>query len=250
MKIKTGRYKVLLIILAIFIVLVISYYLLNPKKAINLILPGLNEISYIHIDLKKDSALVKLVVIVQNKMPYKMKIDTIHFEINLNSLRMVEETIPLQIDQSWFDTDTIELPLNISLKETKKITDILKGQDSTDMDINLYIIYKTLIGGQKIQINRKIRIESPIPPQITIKKIEQKNYDMKNKTSDAVLKIEIVNNGRNIDLQLNSINYKLQIKNNLFSKGIFAGPIHIRPASSLTVDIPITIEYNNPLRPG
>ncbi len=116
------------------------------------------------------------------------------------------------------------------------------------MDINLYIIYKTLIGGQKIQINRKIRIESPIPPQITIKKIEQKNYDMKNKTSDAVLKIEIVNNGRNIDLQLNSINYKLQIKNNLFSKGIFAGPIHIRPASSLTVDIPITIEYNNPLK--
>ncbi len=97
MKIKTGRYKVLLIILAIFIVLVISYYLLNPKKAINLILPGLNEISYIHIDLKKDSALVKLVVIVQNKMPYKMKIDTIHFEINLNSLRMVEETIPLRL---------------------------------------------------------------------------------------------------------------------------------------------------------
>jgi LEA14-like dessication related protein len=248
MKIKIGRGKILLIILAIVIVSVIFYYLFNPEKALKLILPGLNEISYIHIDLKKDSALVKLFVFVQNKMPYKMVIDTIHFEIKLNGLKMVEETVQVHIDQSWFDTDTIELPVRISLKETRKIIGDLHGQDSTDMNASFYVVYKTFIGNQKIHINKKIRIASPIPPRISILKLEHKKYNMKDKTSEAVLKIEIINDGKNIDLQLDSVCYNLQIKNTLFSKGIFAGPIDIKPVSSLTVDIPIIIEYSNPFK--
>ena len=83
MKIKYKTGKILLIILVIGVISTICYYIFNPKKAINLVFPGLNEISYVHIDLKKDSTLVRLFVLVQNKMPYKMVIDTIHFEVQL-----------------------------------------------------------------------------------------------------------------------------------------------------------------------
>lgn len=224
----------------------ISYYILNPRKAINLIFPGIKEISYIHIDLKKDSALVKLYVFVQNKMPYKMVIDTLHFEIKLDGFKMVEETVPVQIDQKSFETDTIELPVNISLKEIKKTIGDLKGQDSTDMDVNFWIAYKTIIGNKKIHIDRKIRIPSPISPQITILKLEHKKYDLNEKTSEAVLNIEIINNGKNINLQMNEISYNLQILNTLYSKGIVARPIDIKPGSSQIVDIPIIMEYIRP----
>ena len=248
MSIKIGKAKAVIIILAICIVSFVLYYLFKTEKAINLILPGLNEISYIHIDLKKDSALVKLFVFVQNKMPYKMVIDTIQFELNLNGAEIVDETVYVKIDQSWLETDTIELPVNISLKKTKKIIGDLQGQDSTDMDIGFYIVYKTWIGSQKIHIRRNIRIASPVPPQIKILKLEHKKYNIKDKTSDAVLIIEIINNGKNIDLQLNSVIYNLQIENSLFSKGSFPGPIDIKPVTFQTVEIPIVIEYSHPLK--
>jgi len=245
---KFNKVKILLVILVIVIISIICYYVFNPRKAINLIFPGINEISFIHIDLKKDSALLKLYVFIQNKMPYKMVIDTLNFEIKLNGFKMVEESVPVQIDQKWFETDTIELPVNLSLKGIKKIIGDLQGQDSTDMEINFAIVYNTLIGREKVSINRKVRIESAIPPQITILKLEHKKYNLKEKTSEAVLKIKIVNNGKNIDLQLNEISYNLQIINTFLSKGIIVMPINIKPESIQVVDIPIIIEFNKPFK--
>jgi LEA14-like dessication related protein len=248
MKRKVRRRIVLTGILVIGFLAVIFYYLFNPGKALNLILPGLNEINYAHIDLKKDSALVKLFVFIQNKMPYKMAIDTFYFEIKLNGIKIIEETVPTDINLSWRDTDTIKLPANISLKQTSKIISDLNSQDSTELEASIYVVYKTIIGRQKININRKTRIATPIPPQITILKLEHKKYNMKDKSTDAVLKIEIINKGKNLDLRLNSVSYNLQIKNTLFSKGTLAGPIDIKPGSSQTVNIPIVIEYSNPIK--
>lgn len=248
MKLKFSKVKILLVIVVIVIVSIICYYIFNPGKAINLIFPGINEISFVHIDLKKDSALLKLYVFIQNKMPYKMVIDTLNFEIKLNGFKMVEETLPVQIDQKWFETDTIELPVHIPLKEIKKTIGDLQGQDSTDMEINFDIVYNTLIGREKININRKIRIATPIPPKITILKLEHKKYNLNDKTIEAVLKIEIINNGKNIDMQLDEISYNLQILNTLISKGIVNRPIDIKPRSSQIIDIPIIIEYSSPFR--
>ncbi len=248
MKLKFKTVKILLVVLVIVIISIICYYIFNPRKAINLIFPGINEISFVHIDLKKDSALLKLYVFIQNKMPYKMVIDTLNFEIKLNGFKMVEETVPVQIDQKWFETDTIELPVNISLKEIKKTIGNLQGQDSTDLEISFDIVYNTLIGSEKININRKIRIASPIPPKITILKLEHKKYNLKDKTIDAVLKIEIINNGKNIDLHLNEISYNLQIINTLLSKGNVTQSIDIKPGSSQIIDIPIIIEYSSPFK--
>ncbi len=181
MKIKFNKGKIVLIILGIVIVSIISYYFYYPKNAINLIFPGINEISFIHIDLKKDSALLKLYVFVQNKMPYKMVIDTLNFEVKLNDFKMVEEIVPVNIDQKWLETDTIELPVNLSLKKIKKTIGDLQGQDSTDMEINFNIVYNTLIGRKKIDINRKFRIASPVPPKISILKLEHKKYNLMEK---------------------------------------------------------------------
>jgi LEA14-like dessication related protein len=240
--------KVLIFVLSIGIILTVLYFVFNPKKAINLVFPGLNEVSYVHIDLKEDSSLVKLFVLVQNKMPYKMVIDTIHFKVQLNGSKIVEETIPVRIDQSRFDSDTIELPVNFSLKGFSKILDDLQGQDSTDMDVNFWIIYKTILGNQKVNIDRKIRIATPVPPQITILKLAHQKYSMEDKTSEAVLNIKIINNGKNIDLQLSEISYNLQIINTLHSKGIVTRPIDIQPGTSQLVDIPIIIEYIKPFK--
>ena len=79
-------------------------------------------------------------------------------------------------------------------------------------------------------------------------KLEHKKYNLADKTSEANLKIEIINKGKGMDLQLNAISYNLQIINTLSSKGVFARTIDIKPTSSLIVDIPLIIEYNRPFK--
>lgn len=246
---KKGRIaKVIILLLSVGIILTVMYYVFNPKKALNLVFPGINEISYVHIDLKNDSSLVSLYVLVQNKMPYKLVIDTIHFEVELNGFKIAEETIALQIDQSRYDSDTIELPVSLSLQGISKIIDELQGQDSTNMDVNFWISYKTIIGNPKIHLHKKIRVLTPVPIHISILKLEQKKYKLAEKTSEANLKVEIINNGNAMDLQLNAISYNLQIRNTLSSKGDLVGSIDIKPTSSLIVDIPLIIEYDSPLK--
>ena len=245
---KSKKSKVLILTLAIVVASIIGYYFLNPKKTINLIFPTINELSFVHVDLRRDSALLNLHVFLQNRMPYKMVIDTIDFEIKLNGFTMVEETLPVMIDQKWFETDTIELPVNISLKETKRIIGDLQGQDSTDMDLNFNIVYNTLIGRKKVNFNNKIRIATPVPPQIKILKLEHKTYNIKDNTSEALFRIEIINNGRNIDLKLNEISYNFQILNTLISKGKVNHPVDIKPGSSQIVEFPVILEYSRPLK--
>lgn len=73
--------RVILILLIGVIIGGVLYYVLNPKKALKFVLPAVSEINYIHVDLSRDSIVTELYVTVQNKMPYKITIDTVHFEI-------------------------------------------------------------------------------------------------------------------------------------------------------------------------
>lgn len=240
--------KFLFLFLILVVIAVVSYYVLNPKKALTLILPSLNEIKNININLKSDSALVKLFVVVQNKMPYKIMMDTLHFEIELDGHKLAKETIPVNIGQSKFGKDTIALPIHLSTKEIKKVIGNLRGQDSTYLTANFYIVYNTFLGTQTLRYNQKIKIATPIPPQIKILKVKQHSYNFRNKTSEATIKLEIINNGKYIDLQLNDIQYNLQIKDKFLSKGVYAHSINVKHSSSLLVDIPVVIKYHKPLK--
>jgi len=244
---KNVRIRKILFILILFIVIaMVLCFVFNPEKAINLILPKINKISYVYIDLKKDTSLVKLTAYIQNKMPYRMVIDTIHFEIKLNGLNIIEESIPVLINQSRFSTDSIELPIHCSINNIKKIIAGLHGQDSTYLDASFYIVYNTFIGKKKLRFNKRIEIATPVPLQLKILEVEFKNYKFINKTSEALIRVEIINKGKYIDLQLNNIEYNFQIKNTFFSEGIYKGTIQVKPTSCVIVEIPIVIEFINP----
>ena len=245
---KYRALKLIFLFLLLGVIGIVAYYVMNPKKTLVLILPSLNEIKNVQINLKSDSALVKLFVVVQNKMPYKIMMDTLHFEIELEGHKLAEETIPLNIGQSKFGKDTIALPIHLSTKEIKKVIGNLQGQDSTYLTANFYVVYNTFWGIQHLRYNQKIKIATPIPPQIKILKVKQHSYNFRNKTSEATIKLEIINKGKYIDLQLNDIHYNLQIKDKFLSKGVYNQAINVKHSSSLLVDIPVVIKYNKPLK--
>ncbi len=227
---------------------VILYYIYNPKKALLLVLPDLNEINFVHFDLRKDSVIIKLHVIIQNKMPYKMVIDTIHFDVKMENKMLTKATLPLHVNLLSNEIDTIELPIKVSLVEVQKITSDLKGQDSTYLDAGFYVVYNTLFGVQKLDYSKRIKISFPVFPIIKVVKVDRGKYNNKTKSSDAIIKIEIINKGTLLDLELHNIIYNLTIKNTLSTQGVYEKTVIVNPSSSVFIDVPVNIKYVNPLK--
>lgn len=247
-KLSKGVKIFLGIILLIVIASGVLIYIYNPKKAIDLILPDLSSINYIYANVKNDTVRTKIDIIVQNKSPYKLTIDSVYFEINLNEEQLIEERIAVNLKQERYQVDTVRLPVDFPKKKFKGILANLKGVDSTHLNANCYIIYNTIFGRVKLKYDKLVKIPVPIPPQIKVIKVERKKYSITEKTLFTNVQFEIINMGRNIDLQLTHIHYKLKVENSLSSEGTIDKKVNIRPQSTVTVEIPIEIKVERPLK--
>ena len=247
-KITARVLKRFLFLLLIAIVCLVIFYLFNPKKALKLVFPDLNKISYVNAVIKNDSAFTKIDLVLENKNPYKLDIDSLYFEIKLNDTSIAEQIVALNIRQARFEEDTVKLPLNLSIKKIKSIISNLQGQDSTTIEAKGFITYQTIFGKTKIAFDKRAAIQVPIPPKIKVLKVERKSFNYSEKILRANASVEIINEGKNLDLILNDIHYDLTVKNTLRSHGILSKPIIIKPRSSSIINIPMEIEVYHPLK--
>ena len=86
----------------------------------------------------------KVSIVLENKNPYKLVIDTLAFDIKLNDTSIAYQKAPLNLNQSHFGVDTVKLPLNMSIKKIKRTIKNLQDQDSTDFEITGGRILETL----------------------------------------------------------------------------------------------------------
>jgi LEA14-like dessication related protein len=238
----------LIIFLLIAIAALILFYKYNPKKAVNLILPDFSKVEYINAFVEKDSVKTKVDVIVENKSPYKLDIDSASFEILLNDQLLLTELIPLNLKQKRYQVDTIQLPIDLSKKKLKHVIGDLKGTDSTNLTAHCYIIYNTVFGRVKLKYDKVIRIAVPVPPQIKVVKVERKKYNVAEKILNTTIFLQIINGGPTIHLKLYDIHYQLQVENELSSEGAIDKTVLIKPRSTETLEIPVDIKVEHPLK--
>lgn len=244
---RPGRW-IFLIVIVLTITTGVVFYVYNPGKALKLIFPELNKISYITTLIKNDSAFTKISVVLQNKNPYKLSIDTMDFELDLNDTVIAHQTVAMNIEQSRFDTDTIIVPLNLSIKQVMSLIANMQDKDSTTINVKGFAVYQTFFGRKKLEFEKNTKIEVPIPPKIKVLKVERKGYSILEKTLKANATIEIINRGKNLDLKITDIYYDMIVKNTLRANGIISKPIIIKPQSSEIITIPIEIEIYHPLK--
>ena len=227
---------------------IILYFIFDSRKALSLIFPDFSDVSYITSDIRNDSAHTILYVVVQNKNIYKSTIDTIYIEAELNNIKIVQQKIPMHLNISKRGSDTIALPLDIPVKKTQQVIKDLKGQDSTGLAVKCYIVYTTFFGSSKIHFQKQVKIRTPIPPEIKVISVKQKKYDLREKTLSATVTVQIINRGKYIDIQLDSIYYQITLKKTLHTQGFIARAITVKPMASTTFDIPVTVILEHPLR--
>lgn len=253
MKSASGKSKRRLIFyLALSLTLVLAgtifYFIYNPKKAISFVFPDLNKISYVDARIKNDSAFIDISLVLQNKNPYKLSIDSVVFEVKLADTSVAKQTIPVNLRQPSFQQDTVKLPLNLKVPQMMSLIKSLQKQDSTSLEVKGYIVYETVFGREKIDIDKKLTIEVPVPPKIKVLKVQREGFRIKDKIMKVNASIEIINDGKRLDVELSDVRYEMTVKETFHTKGIYSKPIIVKPQSSVVVNVPMEIEIYHPLR--
>jgi LEA14-like dessication related protein len=224
------------------------YFIYNPGKAITLVFPDLDRISYINAVIHRDSANGQITVMLENKNPYRLTIDTLSFDLLLNDTSFAFQRVPLNLRQTSFDTDTASIPLELSIKKIKRLVHNLKDQDSTWFEAKGYVVYETVFGRMKLDFDKRKRIPVPVPPKLKVLKVERKKFDLRKKILHVTTSIEIINRSKKLDLELSDVTYDLRVKETLRSEGSIGKTVKIKPQSSIIIEIPMEIKVYHPLK--
>lgn len=222
-----------------------AYYFLNPKKALNIIIPEFSEVENIHVTLIGDTAHIDVDLRMQNKSFFKLNIDSLIYYVNFDSATLLAKSQYLNIELQPSQTDTLKLPLALPFKRLMKKIKSLQGEDSTNIKIDVRMVYATIFGHTSLPYTKTIRIAVPHPPKFEIEKIE---YVSRDKKTIQLLAHVTMHNYGNIDLNVSDIKYNMVVKDVFKAEGGEKRNISIKPKSNISVKLPISVEFESYLK--
>lgn len=237
------KFKHVLLILLLGIIGYAVYFFVQRQKMLNLLVPEVTEITLIKADIHTDTAFIEVDAIVANRAPYEMNIDSIVCELSLGGTKLVSTSQYVGLRQGSGESDSVTFAVKIPISQTRNKIQSLQSQDSTGVSIEATIVYS----GFRLPFVRSQKIEVPVPPKFKVIKTEKKELRLFKKDVQVDLFLAIINDGKNLSLDIHDLQYKLVIGNDLVSKGKFAKDIYLRPQSSQVIKFPLDIKMKHPL---
>jgi len=219
-----------------------SYYISHPKKALNIIIPKFENIEKISITLLKDTALIDADVLFENKSFFKLSIDSLIYNIKLDTLTLLSKAQDLRIRLSPSQADTVNLPIALPFKRLMKEIKHLQKQDSVSITFDLRVVYSTWLGKTVLPYKKIIIIAVPVPPKFEIEKFEYKKH--RNHEFYFNADVKIINKGK-LDLHISDVSYTIVVKDNFRATGKDLREIHLNPRSEMIVVLPIKITFEH-----
>lgn len=247
MKLPKTKY-VIMILFLLGLLTSVWYFWLNPKKAINLALPNLNQLSSVNTKIMADTAYINVIGIIENKAIYKISIDHLAYNIKLADTKLISEKQKINLYQSPGAKDTVALTFRLPISKTRSLIQKLQKKDSTYLTANFEITYNTIFGKTTIPFSKNIDIKVPTPPEIKLIKIKAGNINLKQKNVDLNMVVSIKNNSDKIKLCLRDLVYNVKIGQNINGKGECNETILVEPLSTVNAILPINVTVNKPLQ--
>jgi len=227
---------------------VVLYSRFDPRQALRLVLPDLTSISQVNAVVKNNQVVTTIHAQVKNESPFTLSIDSLYFQLLLNRDTLLAEKLPVSLEMKRFEADSLALPIHFSISKIRETIQSLEGRDSTLLELNCIVVYKTFAGKTRLRFDRKNVIAVPVPPIVRVLKVVEKKYHPLKKSMQATVKLEIINKGKYLDIELSKVHYELEIKNTLHASGNISKPIVIKPGATLAYDLPITISLDSPVK--
>ncbi len=238
---KAVRVLGVIVLVLIGVALAVFLYI-RKQKMLNLILPEMTEITLIKANIQNDTAFVEVSAIVVNKAPYPMNIDSVVCDLSLGGTRLVSTSQYVGIRQESGESDTVRFSVNIPISRTRNKIRSLQDKDSTGVSIHATIVYS----GYRLQLSRGKKIDVPVPPQLHILKTERTDLQLAKKNVKVDLFLQIINNGKNLSVGIEDIQYELTLGKDLVTKGKYERDVYIEPYSEIVLKFPLDFDMLNP----
>jgi LEA14-like dessication related protein len=222
---------------------VVIYFLTHKKELLKFVVPEITKITLVEADIHSDTAFLKIHAIAQNNAPYRISVDSILCELSLDGTRLLSENQYIGLSQAPKEADTISFRVKVPISRTQQKIQSLQKQDTTGISLRATIIYST----RKLNFTKNKTIDVPIPPRLRIVKTVKRSVQPLKKDLKADLYLEIVNEGKNIDLKIRDLSYTLAIGKDLSTRGKYGKDIAIRPRSAEVLKFPLDFRMNRPV---
>ena len=241
------RFRYVLILLLIGLAGIIFYYYKNPRKALNLFVPEIEKVYFVRANIHHDTAHVEFFMIAKNKSPYVLNIDSVYYTARLENVKLISERQYMGLVQQSGERDSVKMLVKIPTEHTMETIEKLQGQAKTDIKFDFTIVYNTWFGKKNWNLTHTLDIEVPVPPRLRIIKTERKKIQLFKKNAKVDLYLEIKNEGKNLDLNIQQLKYSLSLGDELHTSGDFGKEINIQPGSKIVLKFPLDFKM---LKPG
>ena len=232
--------KIIVLLFVISLAGLAVYYFFNPKKALNIIIPEIDQIKNIHVAFNGDTAYIDLNLKIENKSIFKLNIDSLIYQLTFDSAKVLARHENINVVLKHRETDTITLPLALPFKRLMKKIKSLQSQDSVNISVGVRVVYATIFGRVSLPYSKIIRIEVPHPPKIEVQRME---YVRRDKKTIHLLVHVIINNRCKLGLNVSDLKYQIEVKDLFKANGNEKKEIKIKPRSNISVALPIKVEF-------
>lgn len=215
---------------------------LNRRKAIKYILPEIREFTLIEATIRDDTAYMDVHAIVQNTSPYEMNIDSIIADLSIGGTQLLSERSRVNLSLESGELDTVHFATKIPLTKTRDKIESLQGSGKTGLGLNASIVYSV----RRLDLSTERKIDVPVPPQFRIVETQEKDVNLLKKELKKQLYLEVVNNGEDLDIRINDLEYEITIGNDLYTQGTYERTITIKPHSKQLLEFPLDFEMQKP----
>lgn len=241
MKVESRKLRIIVRIFFLLICCGVTIYFFR-KPLISKILPEVEQVGSICIEIKNDTCYLSSKLSIRNKTFLQIGIDSIKYKISLLDSVYINNEESIGIVLSGYENEIIEFSLKIPYKRIiKDLNRQRKMGDSTSYSIDLSLQYSTVFGKHELPVTKSARIKIPQPPEIEIVGIKYKKVRKKKILADALIKII---NYSPVRLSITELTYDMKIHNQGYIKGKYSIPVDVKPSETTYINLPIEINVN------
>ncbi len=222
------------------------YFYLNPKSALNFVVPNFTGLANIGVEIKGDTAYLDVNAVMENKAPYVIDIRQINYTVCLDETDILEEKHPIKLKLKPDQVDTASLLVHLPYKKVRDVINSIQGQDSTEVGATFTVTYGTLFGEFTIPAAFDTKVKTPNPPEVELNKIRMGFFNFKERRFQLILDIDVINEN-DIEVSLNNLEYEAEFGENLTGYGDLDEMLTVGANTTTNIRLPLVISVDKPM---
>jgi LEA14-like dessication related protein len=238
----------ILLLLVVVLGGVALYFVIYPKKLAKVILPDFNKVEELNAMIRNDSLYLNARGVFQSETFLPLSVDSLQYNFFVEDCVLYENKKMVDLHLAPGESDTVNINIHLPFDRLRHVSRYIHDMDSVTIGTDCQVVYKYFGRHITVKFTKKGRILRPVPPRITLAGLEKKKIKHWGKQIDTSAKLKVVNGSKKLNLQITDLEYTIRLGDKVRGHGRYPAPIDLKPQSTMTVSIPVSLNVDQPLK--